>query len=88
MSNPRPKRGIHFLADSAFVALLERGARATGKSKTALVRQAVKEHVARIEAEILARRLEEAYRGLNDLNAKLDAEMGPADARWPQPRRR
>lgn len=88
MGNPRRARGVHFLADSGFIALLERGARATGKSKTALVREAVTEHVARIEAELLARRLEDAYKGLNDVNSKLDAELAPADAPWPRPTRR
>lgn len=88
MAESLSRKGIHFLADAEFVALLERGARATGKTKTALVRDAVAEHVARIEAELLARRLEEAYLGLNDLNMKLDAEMTSADARWPRSRRR
>ncbi len=88
MARSASRKGIHFLADPEFVALLERGARATGKSKTALVREAVTEHVARIEAERLARQLEEAYQGLNDINQKLNEEMSPADAPWPRSRRR
>lgn len=87
MRIPRTKRGVHFLADAGFLSLLERGARATGKSKTALVRDAVEEHVARIEAELLARRLEEAYKGLNEINVELNAELAPADAPWPRSRR-
>ncbi len=88
MGNPKSRKGVHFLADAGFIALLERGARATGKSKTAIVRDAVREHVARIETELLARRLDEAYRGLNGINTKLQDELASADAPWPRTSRR
>ncbi|MBM4394958.1 MAG: hypothetical protein FJ087_04635 [Deltaproteobacteria bacterium] len=86
MAMPTRGGGIHFAADPEFRAVLERGVRLTGKPKSALLREALVAHVARLEAEALARELERAYEGLNEVNRDLDREMHVADAPWPTAR--